>query len=206
MRRKKLKSNQLYSTRIKLPWSLCLCWVIRVVGPILEIPFCAQPCSACPNSRKGNNSITLHQQHPVSINHQHLLSLQRYQTSTDTASVLTHIHANTSFLFMQCASFLQKRDNALDPAIQVLSYQLCAYPFSAGSILAWVLKFSSVQREDFPWLCDECCGPSLHSTPLPSLADLQGRLNYNSSSNSKDSLWPLTGPMQFLEHLWQKFE
>ena len=42
----KLKSGQLYSTRIKLPWSLYLCWVIRVVGPNLEIPFCAQPCSA----------------------------------------------------------------------------------------------------------------------------------------------------------------
>ena len=41
-----LKSDQLYSTQIKLPWSLYLCWVIRVVGPNLEIPFCAQPCSA----------------------------------------------------------------------------------------------------------------------------------------------------------------
>ena len=103
-----------------------------------------------PKQQGGNTSIALHQQHPVLINNQHLLSLHRHQISTYTASVLTHIHANTSFLFMQCASFLQKRDNALDPAIQVLSYQLCAYPFSADSILAWVLKFSSVQREDFP--------------------------------------------------------
>ena len=41
----KLKSDQFYSTQIKLPWSFYMSWVVWVVGPNLEIPFCAQQCS-----------------------------------------------------------------------------------------------------------------------------------------------------------------
>ena len=40
-----LKSDKFYSTQIKMPWSLYLSWVIQVVGPNLENPFCTQPCS-----------------------------------------------------------------------------------------------------------------------------------------------------------------
>ena len=42
----KLKIDQFYLTQIKLPWSFYLSWVVLIVGPNLEIPFGAQPCSA----------------------------------------------------------------------------------------------------------------------------------------------------------------
>ena len=47
----KLKSDQFYSTQIKLPWLLYMSWVIPVVGPNLEILFCTQQCSVHINCR-----------------------------------------------------------------------------------------------------------------------------------------------------------